>query len=386
MSTYDYLFKVVIIGDEGLFLKSCLDYTSIFEDCNRYSLGVDFGIICVNVNDQRIKLQIWNPIIRDRFACIRHLYYRGASSTILVTEQDCISNLDPLIYEIVDNLPPIPIHLVIGCTSQFVKELKDHKDILIELGLTSPINTLSHPRDIYYHVSQTFLSQNTSPNQTINLNLLPNDNTFPLPSHNVQKDVEGCLIFLEEALNCLQDWATLCLQREQQKKLDQIARKQQEAIFYDLIESFEIKIDEKRNCASVQNRFGLFYINVQSSDVEFIPNECFSCKKQCQNARQSLCIVSQSKGWSSSGLSQDHLLTLSKIFAIMNEQLPRHVWDQILGHRALTPEGCNTSSTITNMIPPPLPDPLPETPTIGELRDAMLQELIRLKHIMRGEV
>ena len=95
---YDYLFKLLIIGDSGVG-KSCLllrfaDGT--YTDSYISTIGVDFKIHTVNLDGKIIKLQIWDTAGQERFRTITSSYYRGAHGIIVVydvTDQDTFSKL-----------------------------------------------------------------------------------------------------------------------------------------------------------------------------------------------------------------------------------------------------------------------------------------------------
>lgn len=87
MPNYDYLFKILLIGDSGVG-KSCLlmryaddAYTSNYIS----TIGVDFKIRTVKADDGSvIKLQIWDTAGQERFRTITTSYYRGAQGLIVV--------------------------------------------------------------------------------------------------------------------------------------------------------------------------------------------------------------------------------------------------------------------------------------------------------------
>mmetsp|Transcript_13156 Transcript_13156/g.19842 ORF Transcript_13156/g.19842 Transcript_13156/m.19842 type:complete len:201 (-) Transcript_13156:135-737(-) len=102
---YDYLFKLLVIGDSGVG-KSCL--LRRFAD-NKYTesyistIGVDFKIKTVKLDDKVIKLQIWDTAGQERFRTITSSYYRGAHGIIVVydcTEPDTFDNVKHWLSEI----------------------------------------------------------------------------------------------------------------------------------------------------------------------------------------------------------------------------------------------------------------------------------------------
>lgn len=102
---YDYLFKLLLIGDSGVG-KSCLllrfaDDT--YSESYISTIGVDFKIRTIELDGKIIKLQIWDTAGQERFRTITSSYYRGAHGIIVVydiTDQDSFQNVKNWLQEI----------------------------------------------------------------------------------------------------------------------------------------------------------------------------------------------------------------------------------------------------------------------------------------------
>ena len=85
---YDYLFKIVIIGDSNVG-KSCL-LIRFADDCftENYitTIGVDFRFRTLRVAKKNVKLQIWDTAGQERYRTITNAYYRGSDAIILVAD------------------------------------------------------------------------------------------------------------------------------------------------------------------------------------------------------------------------------------------------------------------------------------------------------------
>jgi len=83
---YKYLFKYIIVGDTAVG-KSCLllQFTDKrFQPVHDLTIGVEFGSRTLTIDDNQVKLQIWDTAGQEKFRSITRSYYRGAAGALLV--------------------------------------------------------------------------------------------------------------------------------------------------------------------------------------------------------------------------------------------------------------------------------------------------------------
>jgi Ras-related protein Rab-1A len=107
-TNYDYIFKVLLLGDSSVgktcFLLRFSDDT--FTDNHISTIGLDYRLKMVSVNESVIKLQIWDTAGQDRFRAITKNYYKGAHGIILlydVTNTQSFNNIKNWISQIKEN-------------------------------------------------------------------------------------------------------------------------------------------------------------------------------------------------------------------------------------------------------------------------------------------
>jgi len=116
---YDYLFKILIIGDSGVG-KSCLLLRfsdDIYTESYISTIGVDFKIRNIELDSKIIKLQIWDTAGQERFKTITQSYYRGAHGIIVVydiTDRDTFTNVEQWLNDIERYAQPCVNKFLVG--------------------------------------------------------------------------------------------------------------------------------------------------------------------------------------------------------------------------------------------------------------------------------
>jgi len=124
---YDYLFKLVLIGDSGVGKSSLLlrFADDSFTDTFISTIGVDFRFRTVRSEKKIVKLQIWDTAGQERFRTITSAYYRGADGIIMVydvTNQESFDHVNEWLNEVNRYASEDTCKLLVGNKSDKVNE------------------------------------------------------------------------------------------------------------------------------------------------------------------------------------------------------------------------------------------------------------------------
>ena len=116
---YDYLFKILIIGESEVGKKDfLLRFTDdSFTADHLEDIGVDFKIKIINFQNKLVKLQLWDTAGEERFRTITKTYYKGAHGIILmydVTDQNSFKNIRNWIKQIEANADKSAKRVLVG--------------------------------------------------------------------------------------------------------------------------------------------------------------------------------------------------------------------------------------------------------------------------------
>jgi len=83
---YDYLFKLLLIGDSGVGKSNMLlrFADDLYKEDHAATIGVDFKICSRNIDGKIVKMQIWDTAGQERFRVITSSYYRGSKGIMIV--------------------------------------------------------------------------------------------------------------------------------------------------------------------------------------------------------------------------------------------------------------------------------------------------------------
>ncbi|XP_019167951.1 PREDICTED: uncharacterized protein LOC109163655 [Ipomoea nil] len=135
---YDYLFKMVLIGDSGVGKSNLLSrFTrNEFSFEPKSTLGVEFATRTLRVDDKGVKAQIWDTSGQERYRAITSAYYLGAIGALLVYD--------------------VTRHVTFENVERWLKELRDHTDQNIVIMLVGNKADLRHLRAVSTEDAKAF--------------------------------------------------------------------------------------------------------------------------------------------------------------------------------------------------------------------------------------
>lgn len=138
---YDFLFKVVLIGDSGVGKSNLLSrFTrNEFSLESKSTIGVEFATRSIQVDGKTVKAQIWDTAGQERYRAITSAYYRGAVGALLVYD--------------------IAKHLTYENIERWLRELRDYADQNIVLALVGNKSDLRHLRAVPTEEARAFAQQ-----------------------------------------------------------------------------------------------------------------------------------------------------------------------------------------------------------------------------------
>ncbi|MFX0167546.1 MAG: Rab family GTPase [Promethearchaeota archaeon] len=85
-SFYDVTYKVVIFGDPEVERTELTQryLTNLFKSDTKMTIGVDFEVKSLKINDKKVKLQIWDFGGEERFRFLLSTYVRGANGALFI--------------------------------------------------------------------------------------------------------------------------------------------------------------------------------------------------------------------------------------------------------------------------------------------------------------
>jgi len=197
---YDYMIKVLVIGDSGVGKSSfVVRYTDdIYINSYISTIGVDFKVNKFEINNKIIKMQLWDTAGQERFRTITYSYYRGSHAVILVfdiTNRDSFLNLNSWLNEINKycNCDNIYITLIGNKTDlnddravSFDEANKFANDNNMKYYEISTLNSeYSNINNIFYNIGLHLINNNC-------INSIQNNTNINIKNSNKNKNKNNC--------------------------------------------------------------------------------------------------------------------------------------------------------------------------------------------------
>ena len=135
---YNYLFKVIILGDSFVgktnIMKRFLN--GEFNPATKETVGVEFG--CKNLTMEKgdiVKAQIWDTAGQERYRSMTKAYYKGALGALLVydvTRRNTFDNIDNWLIDLKTNGDKDMLIMIIGNKC----DLEEERDVSKEEAQT----------------------------------------------------------------------------------------------------------------------------------------------------------------------------------------------------------------------------------------------------------
>lgn len=170
---YDYLFKVVLIGDSGVGKSNILSRFTRNEFCleSKSTIGVEFATRTLQVEGKTVKAQIWDTAGQERYRAITSAYYRGAVGALLVYD--------------------ITKRPTFESVQRWLRELRDHADSNIVIMMAGNKSDLKHLRAVSTDDAQTLAEKE-------NLSFLE---TSALEAYNIEKAFQTILLDIYQIIS-----------------------------------------------------------------------------------------------------------------------------------------------------------------------------------------
>lgn len=207
---YDYLFKVVLIGDSGVGKSNLLSrFTkNEFNLESKTTIGVEFATKTIECGDKIIKAQIWDTAGQERYRAITSAYYRGAVAALLVydiTKLHTFENVEKWLQELKDYADDNIVVMLVGNKTDLkhlraVKEeeaksfSEEHELAFIEtsaLDSSNVVEAFEQIIQIYHNLGSHQLEQNKEDDQDENQRKKEDEHVTKHLGGGVRLDREG---------------------------------------------------------------------------------------------------------------------------------------------------------------------------------------------------
>jgi len=134
---YQYIFKIILIGDSNIGKTSIINryIHNSFSDKYICTIGVDFMMKTMTIEDTQLKLQIWDTAGMERYKQLTTSYYKGSHSAIIVfdlTNKSSFDNIDYWLNLFYENSNPLfqKYVIIIGNKADLTNDIQVSKEMI----------------------------------------------------------------------------------------------------------------------------------------------------------------------------------------------------------------------------------------------------------------
>lgn len=132
---YDFIWKVVLVGDSGVGKTNLLSrFTrNEFNMESKSTIGVEFATRNMQIKGKTVRAQIWDTAGQERYRAITSVYYRGAVGALVVydiSKAATFENLSKWLGELDEHADPNCCIMIVGNKT----DLKHLREITAEVG------------------------------------------------------------------------------------------------------------------------------------------------------------------------------------------------------------------------------------------------------------
>ena len=198
---YDYIFKIVLIGDTCVG-KSCILVRfsdDVFVENYVTTIGVDFRFKTMIVMDKIVKVQVWDTAGQERYRSITNAYYRGAEGILIVfdlTQKESFENIENWINEVTVYTGKDVIMICLGNKSDLKKGID--KNLIDEFQKKTGLEIINVSaktgdgvEEAFKHIIELLIKKNMEKGDTFNNNRIKLDENN---NDNNEKNNDSCCL------------------------------------------------------------------------------------------------------------------------------------------------------------------------------------------------
>ena len=132
---YEMMVKIILIGDSAVGKTNIMNkyLKGTFHENSKATVGVEFGSKLFNIENHKIKAQIWDTVGQEKYKAITGAYYKGSKGAFIVydiTRKETFESADKWINDLKVTADPKINIILIGNKC----DLEDKREVLKEQG------------------------------------------------------------------------------------------------------------------------------------------------------------------------------------------------------------------------------------------------------------